>query len=561
MTHGSARHGGATHGAPKHGMVSAPQPEAVEAGLDILKAGGNVVDAAIGAALVQTVVDPQMCGIAGFGSMHVHLAAKEPGGKATHTLIDFHGTAPRATKPDMWEKLIVGECDDGFGFILKGEVNEIGYQSATTPLTLKAFDEAVRRFGSWPLANLLEPAIRYCEEGFAVRPHVAYFWGRPSEHGRIARIRGLKDYPATAKIYIKPDGRARGVGEVHKNTDMGRTLRRIAEHGISDFYTGAIAREIDADMKTHGGLITLEDLAEARTITSEPLWTTYRGRRVATNPLPGGGLLIVLMLNILENFDLAAMGHNSPDYLATVAEAMKIATVDKDTRIGDPRFVDVPLAELTSKAYAAQMAQRIKRGEKTRVPRLNNGADSKETTHICVADAKGNCVTMTHSLGSSNGVVTDGLGFMYNNCMMVFDPRPGRPGSLAPGKARFSALSPTIVFGKEGTRDADLPFFLVGAPGGTTITMGNLQAILNAVDFGMTAQEAVSAPRICATSDTIEMTNRVLRSAETELNRRGYPTKRYAVSHMSPLVHAIRIVDGRLDGGADPAGDGMAAQV
>ena len=500
-----------------------------------------------------------MCGIAGFGSCHVHLVPKEPGGKPTHTFIDFHGTAPRATKPDMWEKLIVGECDDGFGFILKGEVNEIGYQSATTPLTIKAFDEAVSRFGSWPLARLLEPAIRYCDEGFAVRPHVSYFWSRPSEHGRIARIRGLNEYPATAKIYIKPNGQSRAVGEILKNPDMGRTLRRIAQHGVADFYTGAIAREIDSDMRKHGGLITLDDLAEAHTTSVEPLWTTYRGHRVATNQLPGGGTLIVLMLNILENFDLAAMGHNSPDYVATVAEAMKIATVEKDTRIGDPRFVDVPLAELISKAYAARMAERIKRGEKTHVPRLNSGADSKETTHICVADTAGNGVTMTHSLGSSNGVVTDGLGFMYNNCMMVFDPRPGRPGSLAAGKARFSALSPTIVFGTG--KDAGKPFFLVGAPGGTTITMGNLQAILNAVDFGMTAQEAVSAPRICATSDTIEMTNRVLRSTEAELQRRGYPTKRYAVSHMSPLVHAIRIVDGTLDGGADPASDGMAAQV
>ena len=544
------------------GMVSAPQPEAVEAGLDILKAGGNVVDAAIGAALVQTVVDPQMCGIAGFGSMHIHLAATSDQ-KPTHTFIDFHGTAPKATRADMWEKLIVGECGDGFGFLLKGEVNEIGYQSATTPLTLKAFDEAVTRFGSWPLARLLEPAIRYCEEGFAIRPHVAAFWNRPSEHGRIARIRGIADYPATAKIYLRPDGKPRGVGENLKNPDMGATLRRIARHGVADFYTGEIARRIDADMAAHGGLITLEDLSLARATSADPLWTTYRGRRVATNQLPGGGPMIVLMLNILENFDLAAMGHNSADTLATVAEAMKIATVDKDTRMGDPRFVPVPIDALTSKSYAAQLAVQIKRGEKRNVPRLaaGAGAESKETTHICVADPAGNCVTMTHSLGSSNGVVTDGLGFMYNNCMMVFDPRPGRPGSLAPGKARFSAMSPTIVFGREGTPDAAKPFFLVGAPGGTTITMGNLQAILNAVDFGMTAQEAVSAPRIVATSNTIEMTNRVLRSTETELQRRGYPTKRFAVSHMSPLVHAIRIVDGRLDGGADPAGDGMAAAV
>jgi gamma-glutamyltranspeptidase/glutathione hydrolase len=202
------------------------------------------------------------------------------------------------------------------------------------------------------------------------------------------------------------------------------------------------------------------------------------------------------------------------------------------------------------------MAQRIRRGEKTPVPRLNaGGPESRDTTHVCVADDRGNCVSMTHSLGSSSGVVTAGLGFMYNNCMMVFDPRPGRAGSLAPGKARFSAMSPTIVF------RGDDPFFLVGAPGGTTITMGNLQAILNAVDFGMSAAEAVSAPRFCTTSDTIELTNRIPRAVEARLRAMGYPVQRHPFSYMSPLVHAIRIVDGRLDGGADPAGDGMAMGV
>jgi gamma-glutamyltranspeptidase/glutathione hydrolase len=266
--------------------------------------------------------------------------------------------------------------------------------------------------------------------------------------------------------------------------------------------------------------------------------------------------MIVLMLNILENFDLSALGHNSPDYIAVVSEAMKIATVDKDRRMGDPRFLDIPFAELMSKDYGLRCAERIKSGEKTSVPRLNPGAkESNETTHICVADSAGNCVSMTHSLGSSSGVVSEGLGFMYNNCMSVFDPRPGHPGSLAAGKARFTAMSPTIVF-----KD-DQPFFLVGAPGGTTITMGNLQAILNTVDFAMTAQEAVSAPRFTATSDTIELTNRIFRSTERELQVRGYPILRHAFSHMYPIVQGIRIIDGKLDGGADPSGDGMAAQV
>lgn len=533
------------------GMVSAPQPEAVEAGLDVLKAGGNVVDAAVGAALVQTVVDPQMCGITGFGSMHLCLP-----NAGVHTLIDFHGRAPKAVRPDMWQDRIVRECDDGFGFVLKGEVNEIGYQSMTTPMTIKAFEEALARFGTRSLGKLIQPAIAYAEDGFQVRPNVAQFWNRGGENGRIARRRGLTEYPATAKIYTKPDGSLYEVGEVLRNPDMARTYRRIADHGADDVYTGEIAAAIAADMAANGGLITLEDLRECSTVSSEPLWTTYRGHRVATNPLPGGGLMIVLMLNILENFDLAAMGHNSPDYIATVSEAMKIATVDKDTRMGDPAFVDVPVEELMSKAYAARMAERIRKGEMTYVPRMNaGGVESRETTHICVADSNGNAVTMTHSLGSSSGVVTDGLGFMYNNCMMVFDPRPGHAGSLAPGKARFSALSPTIVF-----RD-DKPFFLVGSPGGTTITMGNLQAILNAVDFGMTAEQAVIAPRFTTTSNTIEVTNRILRATERDLQARGYPTKRHAQSYMNPIVQAIRIAHGKLDGGADPSGDGMAAKV
>ncbi|MEM7523585.1 MAG: gamma-glutamyltransferase family protein [Pseudomonadota bacterium] len=531
------------------GMVSAPQPEAVEAGLDILSSGGNVVDAAIGAALVQTAVDPQMCGIAGFGSCHLSLA------DGAHTLIDFHGRAPAAATPEMWADRIVRECDDGFGFVLKGEVNEIGYQSATTPLTLKALDEVLTRFGTRTMAEMLAPAIAYCEDGFAVRPHVHGFWSRGPDNGRIPRVRGLTDFPATAKIYVKPDGAIRGVGEVLRNPDMGRTYRRIAAHGVEDFYTGEIAREIAADMAAHDGLITMADLAACRTVETSPLWTTYRGLRVATNQPPGGGLVIAMMLNILERFDLSAMGHNSPDYIATVSEAMKIATMEKDARMGDPAFYDIPFDELLSDAYADAMADRIRRGEKTAVPRMNTGGDSKETTHICVADTAGNCVTMTHSIGSSSGVVTEGLGFMYNNCMMVFDPRPGRAGSLAPGKARFSALSPTIVF-----KD-DKPFLLLGAPGGTTITMGNLQAILNVVDFGMDAQQAVHAPRFTTTSNTIELTNRILRSTERALQVRGYPTLRHAMSYMMPTVHAIRIVDGALDGGADPSGDGMAASV
>ena len=527
-------------------MVSAPQPEAVEAGLDILADGGNVIDAAIGAALVQTAVDPQMCGIAGFGSAQIRLA------DGTHTSIDFHGKAPMGVRPDMWADRIVRECDDGFGFVLKGEVNEIGYQCMTTPMTLRAFDQILSRWGTRSMAESLAPAIASCEDGFIVRPHVHGFWTNPPVAGRIGGVRRMTDDPSVARIYT-PDGKTPWpVGTIVRNPDMGATYRRIAEHGVEDFYSGQIARAIADDMAANGGLITMEDLAACQPVETEPLWFDYRGFRVATNQPPGGGLVVAIMLRILEQFDLAAMGHNSPDYVATVSEAMKIATVEKDQRIGDPAFVDIPVEEYLSDAFAERMAARIRSGEKTRVPRLNSGRESPETTHICVADVDGNCVTMTHSLGSSGGVITEGLGFMYNNCMMVFDPRPGRAGSLAPGKARFTAMCPTILY-KDGA-----PYLLAGAPGGTTITMGVLQAILNVVDFGMDAQQAVHAPRFTTTSETIEVTNRILRRTERELQARGYPTKRYGQSYLMPTVQTIRIADGVMDGGADPSGDGMA---
>ncbi len=530
------------------GIITAPQPEAVEAGADVLGAGGNAVDAAVACALVQTAVDPLMCGIAGFGSMQLYLPER-----GVHRFIDFHGRAPMAVRPEMWAGIMLGEAEDGFGFLLEGAVNEIGYQSIMTPMTLRALDLALRQFGTRSLADLIGPAIGYCEDGFQVRPHVGAFWSEVPAGGRVPHSAYVTRFPATRKIYCGPDGQPKRVGERVRNPDMGRTYRRIAQHGADDFYRGAIAARIAADMAAHGGLLSAGDLAAVAPVEAEPLRGSYRGHRVATNQPPGGGVMILEMLNILENFDLAAMGHNSPDYIATVSEAMKIATVDKDRKVGDPRFVEVPVAELTSKDYAAAMAARIRRGEKTHVPRLNaGGEESKDTTHICVVDGAGNCVSLTHSIGMPSGVVTEGLGFMYNGCMGVFDPRPGRAGSIAPGKARFTAMCPTILF------DGDGPWLVIGAPGGTYITMGVLQGILNAADFGMSAQEAVSAPRFCATSDMIDVTNRILRRTQRELEAMGYRVRRSPLSYGFAGVHALRRTASGWDGGADPGRDGMA---
>ena len=532
----------------KRGMVVAAQTEAVEAGAEVLAAGGNAVDAAIATALTQTVVDPQMCGIAGFGSMHVY----QPGG--AHVCLDFYARAPRAATPDMWLDRLVAETEDGFGFILSDRANELGYGAIATPMTLLGLAAALERFGTRKLADLLAPAIHYAEAGFMVRPHVAAYWNQVPTEARAPHSEFLSRFAPTRQIYLKADGRLHGVGDTLTNRDMGATLRRVAAAGAADFYHGAIAAEIAADMQAHGALLGAADLAAGEVETTAPLRGSYRGLEIATNPPPGGGLMLLEMLNILEHFDLRALGHNSPAYIATVAEVMKIGAVDRDQHLGDPRFVTVPVERLSSKPHAAAMAERIRRGEKTAVPRLS-AREAADTTQVCVVDRDGMCVSLTHTLGTPSGIVTQGLGFMYNGAMGAFDPRPGRAASIAPGKARASSMAPTIVF-----RDGR-PFFIVGAPGGTYITPGILQAILNVVDFRMSALEAIAAPRFCATSDTIWLTNRILRATERDLKARGYPVRRSPQTYYFAGVHGIRIVGGVCDGAADPGRDGMALAV
>jgi gamma-glutamyltranspeptidase/glutathione hydrolase len=532
---------------PKAMIVSA-QPEASEAGARVLLRGGNAVDAAIAAALVQGVVDPQMCGIAGFGSCQIYSPKI-----GVHTCIDFHGKTPLAARPDMWLDRLEGETRDGFGFILKGNVNDLGYQSVTTPGSLMAFHEAVREFGTWDWADVCAPAIAQAERGFHVRPHVHYWWTHGADLGRVDVADRLA-FSATGRgIYFRPGGRVKKIGEHVANPDLARTLRLIANGGAEVFYRGEIAQQIDADMKANGGLLSRADLEAYRTTRIDPLRGGYRGYEIATNHPPGGGIMLVEMLNILEQFDLADLGHNSPGYIRTVSESMKAATADKDAYVGDPAFVNIP-DFVTSKAHAAEIAARIRNGERIRVPRLGT-PDTPHTTHVAVVDAEGTCVTMTHSLGMPSGVITDGLGFMYNGCMGVFDPRPGRAGSIAPGKARFSSICPTIVF-RDGA-----PRVVIGAPGGTQIAMGVLQAILNVLDFGMTMAEAVSAPRFSSTSDAVDIMNRIPDYAVEPLRADGIEVVRSALTFGIAAVHGIRIEDGRMDGGADPGHDGVALAI
>ena len=532
-------------------MITSLQPDAVEAGARVLRQGGNAVDAALACAFVQTVVDPMMCGIAGFGAMQVYMP-----GRGIHEIIDFHGRVPAAATPDMWQDRILGETEDGFGFVLKDAVNDLGYQAITTPGTCRAFAEASHRYGTLAWDELIEPATSFARDGFVVRPGVHSYWAAPGQPGRKSVRERLAFSPEGRAIYFQGNGELHDIGSTVRNPGMALALEQIARHGPEVFYEGEIAARIDADMKVHGGLLSAHDLRAYATDTNDPLWGSYRGRHLATNRPPGGGVMLVEMLNILENFDLAAMGHNSPTYIRTVAEAMKIATADKDNHVGDPRFADVPLERLIDKAYARDRSRAIEAGEKAHVERMPL-AEAHGTTHLVTVDREGNIVTMTHTLGMMSGVITEGLGFMYNGAMAVFDPRPGRTGSIAPGKARFSSLCPTIVF------DGSHPVLALGAPGGTQIAMGVLQVILNVIEFGMSPQEAILAPRFSATSDTITVTARIPSYLCAELEDEGYRVERSPFSYDIASVHAIGFdSEGRPSGGADiPYGDGMALAV
>ncbi len=531
------------------GMVVAPQPEAVEAGALALKRGGNAVDAAIACAFMQGVVDPQMAGIAGFGVMQIYMPKRN-----VHLHLDFHARCPASVKPDMWADLIEGEARDGFGFLLTGKVNDVGYEAVAVPGSLRGYEEALREFGTMDWADVIRPAIDAARDGFAVRPHVYGMWiQKESKFGRVDLVDKLRSTEAGRKIYFHPDGTLKSMGDHIVNEDMARALERIARGGADLFYRGEMAEEIAADMAKNGGRLSLDDLRNYKITRSEPVWGSYRSHRIAGAPPPAGGTLVIEMLQILENFDVKRLGHNSPAFIRALAEAMKYATIDKDRHVGDPAFVTVPLDRLLSKSYARELAAKIESGEKAHVERLNQ--EKHGTTHISVADEEGNVVCMTHTLGAPSGVITEGLGFMYNGSMSVFDPRPGRTGSLAPGKARFSSMSPTIVF-----KD-DMPFVAIGAPGGTYISGSVVQGIMNVIDFGMSMFEAVSAPRISVTSDIIDVSNRIPRFVTSEVEAMGYRVARSYMSYAFAGVHGIKIENGRWSGGADPQRDGMALEV
>ena len=539
------------------GMIVAPQPVAVEEGAKVLMAGGNAVDAAVTSAFVQAIVSPQMCGIGGYLILTLHMAGQEPGNPSAPAFsMDAPALAGSKVTPGMWQDTALKPNPAGWGYFVEGKVNDVGYQAICAPGTVRGLATMLERWGTVSWDEAILPAVRVARDGFTVSAHLAAGWlGKAAYPEESALLDYVLANPEARRVYLHDDGSPRHSGETLRNPDYGETLVHLARHGPDDFYTGRLASRISDDLAANGSFVTEEDLATYRLREPDSVTGTYRGCTIATAPPPHGGPTLIALLNILEGYDLASLGHNSPEYIHRVSMAMKAAFADRNLHLADPEFVDVPLAWMTSKKRAFEWWQHLDSGEPINVSFLPQG--SPDTTHVSVVDGEGNAVALTHSLGCSSGVITPGLGFMYNNSMVNFRPWPGHPNSIAPRKSRTTGMTPTIVF-KDGE-----PVLTVGAPGATKIITSVAQVVINVLDFGMTVSEAVLAPRFDCQGDEIRCQARIPEYVCAQV-REKHPIRRLPFSHGGlALVHAIGRdpETGALSGGADTGAGGMALQV
>ncbi|MGE0724251.1 MAG: gamma-glutamyltransferase [Alphaproteobacteria bacterium] len=529
-------------------MVVCPQPRAADVGAEVLGRGGTAFDAAIATAFAQMAADPFMCGLGGMGTLQYFRAADGASG-----MIDFHTRAGARVSPDMWAADIKGRTEISAYTIFDDLRSDIGYTAIMTPGTVAGLWEAHRKLASLPWADLIAPAAAMAREGLEVTPFVHDFWARPAMPGVADGMRRVAATEACRRIFLHPDGRLWKVGEVLRNPDLADTLDAVARGGADDFYRGATGAAIAADLAANGSFVTAADLEGYRVRAGAPVEGHYRGFRVRSNPPPGSGVSLVEMLHILEHFPLGRYEHGSAEHLDLVARAMAAAHEDRERWLGDPEFAEVPVGAMVSKARAGEWAEKIRSGMFLRGARPS--PDSC-TTHLCVADEAGNAVSLTHTLGTGAGVVTPGLGFVWNNSMKLADPLPGRPNSFAPGKARTTGMVPTMLF------KGDAPWLLVGAPGGSVIISSVLQTILNVVDFGMSPVEAVSAPRIHCEGGPVFAEARVEGRVVAALRAKGHDVRHSPISYDPTMsrAHAVLIEDGTFRGGADPRGGGGVAR-
>ncbi len=465
------------------GMVVTQHYLATEVGQAILEKGGNAVDASVAVAFALAVVLPRAGNIGGGGFMVLHNAAERK-----NYAIDYREMAPAAAHRDMYLN------DDGS---VNKSTSRLGYLSGGIPGTVAGMWEAHQKFGSLPWKELIAPAIKLAQDGFRVSPFMADSINRA--------YASMKDYPSSVEVFFPAYPLKPNHNLIQK--DLASTLKRIARYGKDGFYKGKTAKIFAEAMKNNKGLITEDDLLNYKAVWREPLESSYKNFQIVSMPPPSsGGVHLIQMLNILDNFDLKKLGHNSKDYILLLTETMKYAYADRSKYLGDPDFYDVPVKQLVDKAYASAIAKDIQLGITTPANDIFPGeklpTEGMETTHFSVSDKYGNTVSNTYTINSSYGakVVVEGLGFLLNNEMDDFAAAPGIPNQfgllggeankIEPYKRPLSSMTPSIVFLDEK------PFLITGSPGGSRIISTVLQMILNVVEFNMEVSDATIQPRI-----------------------------------------------------------------
>ncbi|RKZ26302.1 gamma-glutamyltransferase [bacterium] len=528
------------------GMVVADDPLAARVGVEVLKQGGNAVDAAVATAFALGVVEPEACGLGGGGFMLIYLA--KPGKLIG---IDYRAIAPRAAKPDMF---VVG--GPGLSSHWEGpttveeqtSLRKIGGSAVAVPRMLAGMAVALRKYGSMNLAQILAPAIKLAEDGFPVSDTL---------YKSVLNYYSLivKD-PWMAKTFLN-NGLPYEPGELMTMPDLGRSLRTIASDGPETFYRGNLAAAIVKGVQKHGGIISEEDLQSVRASNCNPLVGSYRGFRIVTLPPPSSGGILIQILNILEGFNLS--GCSLAERIHIMAEAYKLAFANRSEYLGDPAFVSVPIHALVSKELGAKLRAWIDPRRASASP-LPASLEGSETTHVSVIDREGNIVSLTQSLNSFFGAkfLIPGTGILMNDTMADFNPTPGKANSIAPGKEPLSSMSPSFLFQR------DEPFLILGSAGAERILAALVEVIVNVVDLHLSLKEAVDAPRFFCYTGNLYFEARFPKDVIEDLEEKGHPVyKKGAYDLYFGGVNAIQIAErgGFLSyiGVADPRRFGKAA--
>jgi gamma-glutamyltranspeptidase/glutathione hydrolase len=517
------------------GMVVTNHPLASAAGVEVLLAGGNAIDAAVAALFALTVVEPMMVGVLGGGVAHVRL----PDGR--HVVVDCLSTAPAAARPAMYEPTADGLAT---ARSTRGRRNEVGAAAVATPGNLRGWTHLVTRHGRKSLAAVMAPAIRLASGGFTVTPYLT-----ACVSDCAADL--IRD-PGLAALFM-PDGRPIAAGRTLVQADYARTLTALAETGPGLLHGGALGDRVAAHLEAEGGTVSAADLAGYEPIERVPIEAAYRGFGIVGPPPPASsGVHIAQMLNILEGFDLRAMGFASAERAHLLAEVLKIAFADRAVATADPAFVAVPVARLVSQEYAAERRAELDRSRARvwRAGRLRL-SDSADTTQVTVADAEGHVVAATHTINSRFGacVMIPGTGMLANNYMHNFDPHPGRALSIEPGKRVFTSMAPMMVTQSGRVRHA------LGLPGGLRIFPSALQSIVNLIDHEMDTQAAVEAPRLWCEGGPLELEPGWSADLAAGLTARGHDIQR--TPQIGGGMNAITLeADGRMTGAACWRADG-----